>query len=127
MSTAWDALNDNVAWTQTSIPVENFLYAHNLNLVTEVALSTVTLGASTPTAGKAWFYMDTGRARCVRADVIWGGAVRGTTTVPAASGYAWRSVNVSRRTKPRSMTCGFASPSPRRARTAPTSSPLTSS
>ena len=94
VSTAWDALNESVTWTQTSIPVENFLYAHNLNRVTEVALSTVTLGATTPTAGKAWFYMDTGPGQSVRADVIWGGAVRGTTTVPAASNYAWRSISV---------------------------------
>ena len=59
-----------------------------------MALSTVTLGGTTPSAGKAWFYMDTAPGQVVRADVIWGGAVRGTTTVPASSNYAWRSINV---------------------------------
>ena len=79
---------------QGAIPVEDFLYAHTQNQVTEVALSTVTLGGTTPSAGKAWFYMDTAPGQTVRADVVWGGAVRGTTTVPAASGYAWRSISV---------------------------------
>ena len=36
VSSAWDALNDNVTWAQTGIPVEDFLYAHNLNQTTEV-------------------------------------------------------------------------------------------
>ena len=38
--------------------------------------------------------MDTAPGQTVRADVLWGGSVRGTTTVPASSGYAWRSINV---------------------------------
>jgi Polysaccharide lyase/Divergent InlB B-repeat domain len=94
VSSAWDALNDNVTQAQGQIPVEDFLYAHNQNQVTEVALSSVTLGATTPSAGKAWFYMDTGAGQSVRTDVIWGGAVRATTTVPGGSDYAWRSISV---------------------------------
>jgi len=94
VSNAWDALNENVTWSQTSIPVEDFLYASTLNKVTEVALSNYALGTTTPSAGKAWFYMDTAPGQAVRADVLWGGSVRGTTTVPASSGYAWRSINV---------------------------------
>jgi hypothetical protein len=94
VGTAWDALNDNVTWTQTSIPVEDFIYGYIQSDVTEVALSTTTLGATTPTAGKAWFYMDTAPGQTIRVEVLWGGAVRATTLVPASSGYAWRSVNV---------------------------------
>jgi hypothetical protein len=94
VSSAWDALNDNVTWTQTSIPVEAFIYQRTLNRVAEVALSNFSLGTSTPTAGKAWFYMDTSPGQTVRADVVWGGSVRATTTVPGSSGYAWRSINI---------------------------------
>ena len=94
MSNAWDALNDNVTWAQSAIPVEDFIYQRTLNKVTEVALSTFALGATTPSAGKAWFYMDTAAGQTVRADVVWSGSVRATTTVPASSGYGWRSINV---------------------------------
>ena len=75
-SVAWDALNENVTQAQTSIPAEVFIYASALNRVTEVALSTATLNG-TPTTSRAWFYMDTAPGQTVRADVIWGGAVRG--------------------------------------------------
>jgi hypothetical protein len=94
VGTAWDALNDNVTQAQGAIPVEDFIYSGTLNKVTEVALSTTALGTTTPTAGKAWFSMDTAPGQVVRADVLWGGSVRATTTVPAASGYAWRSISV---------------------------------
>jgi len=94
VKTAWDALNDNVTQAQGRIPSEDFIHTRALSKVTEVALSSVTLGTSTPSAGKAWFYMDTGAGQSVRADVIWGGSVRGTTTVPGGSGYAWRSISV---------------------------------
>jgi Polysaccharide lyase/Divergent InlB B-repeat domain len=94
VTSASDALNDNVTQAQGQIPVEDYLYAHNQNQVTEVALSSVTLGATTPSAGKAWFYMDTGPGQSVRTDVIWGGAVRATTTVPGDSDYAWRPISV---------------------------------
>ena len=92
-SVAWDALNENVTQAQTSIPAEVFIYASALNRVTEVALSTATLNG-TPTTSRAWFYMDTAPGQTVRADVIWGGAVRGTTTVPGSSSYQWRSISV---------------------------------
>ena len=61
--------------------------------MTEVALSTAALNG-TPTTSRAWFYMNTAAGQTVRADVIWGGAVRGTTTVPGAAGYQWRSISV---------------------------------
>ena len=92
-TTAWDALNDNVTQAQTSIPAEAFIYASALNQTTEVALSTATLNG-TPTTSRAWFYMDTAPGQTVRADVIWGGAVRGTTTVPGSASYQWRSISV---------------------------------
>ena len=91
--TAWDALNENVTQAQSSIPSEQFIYASALNRVTEVALSNAALNG-TPAASKAWFYMNTAAGQSVRADVIWGGAVRASTTVPGAAGYQWRSVNV---------------------------------
>ncbi|HEY4589081.1 MAG TPA: hypothetical protein VII86_07625, partial [Thermoanaerobaculia bacterium] len=94
VSSAWDALDDNVTQAQGSIPVEKFLYTYAVDKVTEVALTNYAIGTTTPSAGKAWFYMDTAPGQTVRADVIWGGSVRGTTTVPGSSGYAWRSINV---------------------------------
>ena len=94
VTSAWDALNDNVTEAQGQIPVEDYLYAHNQNQVTEVTLSSVALDGTTPSAGKAWFYMDTGQSQSVRADVIWAGSVRATTTVRGGSDYAWRSISV---------------------------------
>ena len=91
--TAWDALNENVTQAQSSIPSEQFIYASALNRVTEVGLSNAALNGI-PAASKAWFYMNTAAGQSVRADVIWGGAVRASTTVPGAAGYQWRSVNV---------------------------------
>ena len=81
-----------------------------LNQVTEVALSTRHPGRHHPTASRAWFYMDTAPGQTVRADVIWGGAVRGTTTVRRRASYAWRSINVVPPDQAaRSTTCGSAS------------------
>ena len=61
--------------------------------MTEVALSNAALNG-TPTTSRAWFYMNTAPGRSVRTDVIWGGAVRASTTVAGAQGYQWRSVPV---------------------------------
>lgn len=90
---AWDALNDDVTQAQTTIPSEQFIYASALNTTTEVAFSDAPLNG-VPATSRAWFYGNTAPGENVRADVIWGGAVRGSTTVPAAQGYSWRSVAV---------------------------------
>ncbi len=74
-------------------PSEQFMYASALNTVTEVGLANAPLNG-TPAASKAWFFMNTAPGQSVRADVIWGGAVRASTTVGGAQGYQWRSVNV---------------------------------
>ena len=91
--TAWDALNENVTQAQSSIPSEQFIYASALNRVTEVALSNAALNG-TPATSRAWFYMNTASGQSVRADVIWGGSVRASTTVAGGQGYQWRSINV---------------------------------
>ena len=90
---AWDALNENVTQAQSSIPSELFIYASALNRVTEVALSDAALNG-TPTTSRAWFYMNTAAGQSVRADVIWGGSVRASSTVSGGQGYQWRSFNV---------------------------------
>ena len=84
-----------------------------LNRVTEVALSTVTLGASTPTAGKAWFYMDTapGQSRPRRRDL----GRRGEGHHHGARREQLRLAldqRASRQTRRRLTTCGSASRSP---------------
>jgi Polysaccharide lyase/Divergent InlB B-repeat domain len=92
---AASALNDNVTQAQSSVPADQFVYASQLNTVTEVALSTASLNGATPATGsKAWFYMNTALGQSVRADVIWGGSVRGTTTVAGGQDYQWRSIGV---------------------------------
>ena len=92
-TSAWDVLNDNVTSAQTSIPTELFMYGFALNQTTEVALSNATLNG-TPAASRAWFYMDTSPGQTVRAEVLWGGAVRGTLNVPGATSHQWRSITV---------------------------------
>jgi glucose/arabinose dehydrogenase len=92
---AWDALNEAVT-QPSSVPVEKFIYEGVLNKVTEVALTDPTLSGD-PTAGKAWFYGNVAPNSAVRVDVIWGGSVRGGTTLTAGSSglsYAWRSIDV---------------------------------
>ena len=94
-TTAWDALNENVTQAQSSIPSELFIYASALNRVTEVALSNAALNG-TPTTSRAWFYMNTAPGQSVRADVIWGGAVRARAPSPAG-----RDTSGARSTSPR--------------------------
>ena len=93
--TAWDALDDNV--TQPSgVPVEKFIFEGVLNRVTEVGLTNPALNGATPNAGKAWWYGNLPPNTTVKVDVIWGGQVRGTSSVASTSsglGYAWRSVD----------------------------------
>ncbi len=91
--TAWDALNENVTQALSWIPSEQFIYASALGQVTEVGLSNAALNG-TPTTSKAWFFMNTAPGQSVRADVVWGGSVRATTTVPGGQEYQWRSINV---------------------------------
>ena len=90
---AWDALNESVTQAQASIPAELFIYGAALNTTTEVALTNAPLNG-VPAPSRAWFYMNTAPGQSVRADVIWGGAIRGSTTVAAGQGYQWRSVTV---------------------------------
>ncbi len=101
--TAWDALDDNL--TQPSpVPVEKFIFEGTLNKVTEVGLTNPTLNGATPSGSKAWFYGNVPANTTVKVDAIWGGQVRGTTSLAATSsslGYAWRSFDV---TPPTSQT-----------------------
>ena len=91
---AWDALDDNL--TQPSgVPVEKFIFEGVLNKVTEVALTNPTLGGN-PTSGKAWFYGNVPANTTVKVDVVWNGAVQGSTSLAAGTsgiGYAWRSID----------------------------------
>ncbi len=59
--------------------------------MTEVSLSAAALTGST-SGSTAWFYANTGAATRLRVDVVWGGAVRATTTVTRGASFAWRSV-----------------------------------
>jgi glucose/arabinose dehydrogenase len=90
--TAWEALDDPVS-QPTELDYEALIYGYEQGQVTEVGLSNVALNGA-PTAGKAWFYANTAPNQVVRADVIWGGTVRGSTTLQGGTGFDWHSVNV---------------------------------
>jgi glucose/arabinose dehydrogenase len=93
---AWDALNDSVS-QPADVPVEQFLYDWTPGKTTEVALTTQALGGATPSGGRAWFYGNVAPGAAVKVEVLWGGSVRGTTTVDGGTdgaGYDWRSIPV---------------------------------
>jgi glucose/arabinose dehydrogenase len=94
-ATAWDAIDDNVT-QPADPPVENYLYSKTLNSTTEVGLSTAALNGATPTAGKAWYYLNASAGQNMRVDVVWGGQVRATQMVTGGAegaGYDWRSID----------------------------------
>ena len=94
-SSAWDALNDTVI--QPADPGgENYIYGGEVGQTTEVGLGTTALNGAQPTAGKAWFRMNAAPNQIVRADVIWGGAVRGSKTIDGGAegtDFEWHSID----------------------------------
>lgn len=91
---AWDALNDITA--QPTAPAGgDQITSGGPNRITEVALSAHPLGSEHITGGTAWFHIGAGILSSARVEVIWGGAVRGNTTVSGGllgSSAQWRSI-----------------------------------
>jgi len=87
---AWSAVDDDVT-QPTSVSANDYIWSGGLDRVTEVSLSAAALAGST-SGSAAWFYANTGPFTRLRVDVVWGGAVRATTTVDRGASFAWRSV-----------------------------------
>jgi hypothetical protein len=94
-STAWGALDDNVT-QPTSVGTADYISASSAGRVTEVSLATHALGNERIDAGTAWFYSAAGLASSGRAEVIWGGQVRGGATWGGLLGASpgWHSIGV---------------------------------
>ena len=94
-TSAWEALNDAVT-QPTPVPAEQFIYESAPGSVTEVGLTNQQLGGVAPTDGKAWFYGNVAPGASVQVDVVWGGAVRASSTISGGSlgaPYAWRAIS----------------------------------
>lgn len=88
---AYAALDDEVT-SATSVPATDWLWAGSAGRTAEVAMSPVQLAGNVPEAGTAWFYANTGPATRLVVEVVWNTTVRASLTVPAGSGFAWRSI-----------------------------------
>ncbi|GLY03945.1 polysaccharide lyase [Actinoplanes sp. NBRC 101535] len=89
--TAAAALDDAVT-QPTAVPAADYIYAGGPNRVTEVTLADQALSGGT-SALTGWFYGNAGAGTQLRADLVQGATVLATTTVPASSGFGWRSIS----------------------------------
>lgn len=95
-ATGWQALDDDVI-QPASVPVEQFAYDKVAGEVLETTLANRDISGQNPTAGKAWFYGNVAAGAQIRADVVWGGQVRQSTTISGGTNglsYGWRSIDV---------------------------------
>ena len=74
-----------------AVPAKDYITAGAAGGSSMVTMSSADLRGKTIGAGRVWFYASTGRTTSLRAEVVWGGVVRATTTVPASMGFGWRS------------------------------------
>ncbi|HEX8346036.1 MAG TPA: polysaccharide lyase [Actinoplanes sp.] len=88
--TAAAAIDDPVT-QPTAVAATDYVYSGGAGRVTEVTLAGQSLSGGTA-AATGWFYANAGAGTQLRADLVQGGTVLATTTVPAGSGFAWRSV-----------------------------------
>lgn len=92
--TNWETLDDAVT-QPTSVTSADYIFAKATGVVSEVDLTTRALAVGeAPAASRAWFFANTGSTTQSKMEVLWGGTVRATYTIPAAQGFAWRSVAV---------------------------------
>ena len=91
--TSWETIDDAVT-QPTSVTSADYIYSGAVGRVSEVGLTTRTLVSETPTSGKAWFFGNTGSTTQTKMEVVWGGAVRATYTLPSSALFGWRSVSV---------------------------------
>jgi hypothetical protein len=94
-STEAAALDDNVT-QPTSVGTGDYILAGAPGRVAEVSLSSHTLSGESVNSGTAWFYSAAGVASAGKADVLWGGQVRGSTTWGGVLGASagWHSISV---------------------------------
>ena len=89
--TASDALDDLVT-EPTVVSSRDFIWAGGEHRMAQVGMQSRPLDLGSQ--GTAWFYANTGHATELRVDVVWHGSVRASVTVPALSGFAWRSLRI---------------------------------
>ena len=91
--TAAEALDDLVT-EPTAVSFRDSIWAGGEDRMAHVGMQSRPLPTDEDSQGTAWFYANTGHATELRVDVLWRGSVRASVTVPALSGFAWRSLRI---------------------------------
>jgi hypothetical protein len=89
--TAAAAIDDPVT-QPTAVAATDYIYSGGAGRITEVTVADQPLSGGTA-AVTGWFYANAGAGTQLRADLIQGGTALATTTVPAGSGFTWRSLS----------------------------------
>lgn len=84
------AIDDGVT-QPTSVPATDYIYARDPGRSTEVSLSTASLQGGFAQV-TAWYFANTGPGTTLRVEVVQATTVLATATVPAGSGFQWRSL-----------------------------------
>ncbi|WP_433728149.1 hypothetical protein ACQP2Y_14200 [Actinoplanes sp. CA-051413] len=88
---AWSALDDAVV-QPASVSAADYIYAGGTGRRTEVTLATTSLtGGTASVAG--WYYANTGAGTQLQVEVVTAGRTLVGATIPAGSGFTWRSVS----------------------------------
>jgi hypothetical protein len=93
---AWPAhaAVDDPVTEPTAVSSADFVWAGGQARGIALGMQRHQLADEVPITAKAWFYANTGYTTQLRAEVRWGGAVRASVTLPALSGFTWRSISV---------------------------------
>ena len=90
---AWAAVDDPINQPDP-VPATDGIWAGAADRVVHLGMTTTTLGFEFVRSAHLWYYANTGATTQLKVEVIWRGAVRGTSTVAAGQGFSWRQLPV---------------------------------